>query len=61
VRAPLLSPGDLLAMTVTSEVAAAIELALARQTPATARRKQSLAWKLMGVCLIAGLSAFNVW
>jgi hypothetical protein len=48
-------------MTVTSEIAAAIELALARKTPATARRKQSLAWKLMGVCSIAGLSAFNVW
>ena len=61
MRAPLLSPGDLLAMTVTSEVATAIELALARKTSATAPAKTVTGVEAHGVCSIAGLSAFNLW
>jgi tetratricopeptide (TPR) repeat protein len=48
-------------MTITSEVAAAVELTPALKAPARARRKRSLVWKLTGVFLIAGLSAFNAW
>ena len=61
MRAPLLSPVDLLAMTIISEVAPRIELAPALKAPASAGRKRSLAWKLVAVCMIAGLSALNAW
>ncbi|MFI5454119.1 MAG: tetratricopeptide repeat protein [Isosphaerales bacterium] len=53
-------------MTTTSDVAALSEhpLAPAAGGPVVAaagRRKPTLAWKLIGVCLLACLSAFNVW
>jgi len=53
-------------MTTTSYVAAPREpplspVAGAPGVAAPRRRASSLAWKLVGVCLLASLSAFNVW
>ena len=45
-------------MTTTSAVAAPRERPF---SPSPGRHHRSLVWKLLGICLLAGLSRFNAW